>query len=535
MNKILSFGQDDAGRVSARGSEIFFSQTLANAKRTDGIIFFLMVFQWLFAVVLAYFTTPLVWNGSQSSLHPHLMMAIVWGGVCSFIAGIFFYNFRGSLITRHVMAILQMVMGAILIDVTGGRIETHFHVFGSLAILAFYKDISVLLTATLVTAAYHFGGAVWFPVEIYGARSVSLLRALEHAGWVVFEDIFLVMNIVQNLGDIRLNALHQAELEETGDLTRTLQELASAKQNLIVQAQEVVKVVDYVLLAGSSINEFLSQVAANTQQTLTAVTETTTIAEQVCQTVEISSRKARQVAEDAQAVRTVSAQGQMASSQTVEGMGNIRLQMATIGQNMSNLTEKTQQIGEIISAVDDLAQQSNLLSVNAAIEAAKAGEYGRGFFVVAQEVKSLSLESKAATGKVRKILEDVVSATVSAAMSADFGLKAVVSGEEVVEQSREAIVALTRSIDDASTASFQIEASSQQQLAGMQQVVNAMLSVQDASNHSVRSVAELSHAIAEMNTLAVRLKALVEQSANAEAVEVSVPTIATEQSASSMR
>ncbi len=130
-------------------------------------------------------------------------------------------------------------------------------------------------------------------------------------------------------------------------------------------------------------------------------------------------------------------------------------------------------------------------------------------------MKGLSLESKAATGKVRKILQDVVSATVSAAMSADLGIKAVVSGEEVVEQSREAIVALTRSIDDASKASFQIEASSQQQLAGMQQVVNAMLSVQDSSNHSVRSVTELSDAVADLNTLAVRLKELVEQSANA--------------------
>ena len=100
--------------------------------------------------------------------------------------------------------------------------------------------------------------------------------------------------------------------------------------------------------------------------------------------------------------------------------------------------------------MDNLAQQSSLLSVNAAIgAAAKAGEYGRGFSVVAQEVKGLSLESKAATGKVRKILQDVVSATVSAAMSADLGLKAVVSGEEVVQQSREAIVVLTRSIGDA--------------------------------------------------------------------------------------
>ena len=79
MNEILSSGQDDAGRVSARGSEIFFSQTLANAKRTDGIMSFLMVFQWLFAVVLAYFMTPLVWSGPQTSLHPHLMMTIVSG------------------------------------------------------------------------------------------------------------------------------------------------------------------------------------------------------------------------------------------------------------------------------------------------------------------------------------------------------------------------------------------------------------------------------------------------------------------------
>src|SRR5207302_3533886 len=104
----------------------------------------------------------------------------------------------GNIWTRHTIGIGQMLMGALLIHLTGGRIETHFHVFGSLAFLAFYRDWRVLLSATTVVAADHFFRGVYAPQSVYGTPSAEWWRWLEHAGWVVFEDIFLTVSILQN-------------------------------------------------------------------------------------------------------------------------------------------------------------------------------------------------------------------------------------------------------------------------------------------------------------------------------------------------
>ncbi|MGC4006786.1 MAG: hypothetical protein QM811_28130 [Pirellulales bacterium] len=85
-----------------------------------------------------------------------------------------------------------MLWSALLIHLTGGRIETHFHVFGSLAFLAFYRDWKVIVTATVVVAADHFLRGVWWPQSVFGVLVESPYRWMEHAGWVVFEDVVLI-------------------------------------------------------------------------------------------------------------------------------------------------------------------------------------------------------------------------------------------------------------------------------------------------------------------------------------------------------
>ena len=87
-----------------------------------------------------------------------------------------------------------MLMGALLIHLTGGRIETHFHVFGSLAFLAFYRDWRVLVPATIVVALDHLLRGIFWPQSVYGVLVASQWRWLEHAAWVIFEDIFLVVS-----------------------------------------------------------------------------------------------------------------------------------------------------------------------------------------------------------------------------------------------------------------------------------------------------------------------------------------------------
>jgi signal transduction histidine kinase/ActR/RegA family two-component response regulator len=113
-----------------------------------------------------------------------------------------------------------MLMSALLIGLTGGRIETHFHVFGSLVILSFYHDWRVLIPATLVVALDHFLRGVYWPYTVYGVLSASPWRSMEHAGWVGFENIFLVISCLRNIRKMRAIANRTAKLEASEETAR---------------------------------------------------------------------------------------------------------------------------------------------------------------------------------------------------------------------------------------------------------------------------------------------------------------------------
>ena len=119
--------------------------------RTDKLIALLMALQWPGAIIAAFLVSAKTWNGAQSSIHPHVLIAIYLGGLITVLPVVLAFLYPGKRFTRHAIAACQMLMSGLLIHVSGGRIETHFHVFGSLAFLAFYLDWQVLLTATLVT------------------------------------------------------------------------------------------------------------------------------------------------------------------------------------------------------------------------------------------------------------------------------------------------------------------------------------------------------------------------------------------------
>ncbi|MGC3990729.1 MAG: methyl-accepting chemotaxis protein [Chthoniobacteraceae bacterium] len=167
-------------------------------------------------------------------------------------------------------------------------------------------------------------------------------------------------------------------------------------------------------MLGSSASQIVAsttQLAASATEAATAVSETTTTVEEVRQTAQMASQKARTVSENAQRAAQTAAQGRKSVEEAIGGMSRIRQQMEAIASSMARLGEQSQTIGQIIATVEDLAAQSNLLAVNAAIEATKAGEHGKGFGVVAQEVRSLAEQSKEATREVRLILNEIQKAT----------------------------------------------------------------------------------------------------------------------------
>ncbi|UUZ64707.1 methyl-accepting chemotaxis protein [Polaromonas sp. P1-6] len=263
--------------------------------------------------------------------------------------------------------------------------------------------------------------------------------------------------------------------------------------------------------AASEIVASTSQLAASASQSAAAVSETTTTVEEVRQTAQVASQKAKLVSDSAQKAAQSSQSGRKSTEDVAAGMNRIRLQMEAIAASMVRLSEQSQAIGRIMASVEDLAAQSNLLAVNAAIEAAKAGEHGKGFGVVAQEVKSLAEQSRQATNQVRAILGDIQKATTAAVLATEQGSKAVEAGSRQSEVAGESIQALAGSVSEAAQAATQIAASSQQQLVGVDQVAGAMESIKQASTQNVASARQLEVAARNLDELGQRIKQMVER------------------------
>lgn len=252
-----------------------------------------------------------------------------------------------------------------------------------------------------------------------------------------------------------------------------------------------------------------TQQAAGTAEEAAAVQQTSTTIEELKQTVQVAVNKAEAVAEASQKTDQVSESGRRAVAETIQHMQNVRRQMEGLAGRILALSEQSQAIGGITATVKDLAEQSNLLAVNAAIEAAKAGEAGRGFAVVAAEVKSLADQSKQATAQVHGILADIQRATQAAVMAMEQGVKTVEAGETVAVQSGEALQLLTASISTSTQMARQILASAQQQVVGVDQISMAMHNIQQSSVQNMASTRQVERAAQNLNDLAGMLSALL--------------------------
>src|SRR6266550_1587783 len=198
---------------ASRTAELFQQHQQDICQRTDHMFAVLMTLQWVGGIVAAALIPPRAWVGTTSQIHVHIWAAIFLGGAISSLPILLAVTRPGHVTTRYVIAVGQMLMGALLIHLTGGRIETHFHVFGSLAFLSFYRDWRVLIPATFVVAADHFLRGMFWPQSVYGVLSASDWRWLEHAGWVLFEDTFLFIAIKRSISEMLDIAQRTADSE----------------------------------------------------------------------------------------------------------------------------------------------------------------------------------------------------------------------------------------------------------------------------------------------------------------------------------
>ena len=218
MTHLEAAGSQIGASVQQRADELFAEECDQVHVRRDRMFFWLLLAQWAFAIGLAVVVSPLSWAGRVSSVHIHLYAAVLLGGAIN-LAPLLLIRFRpGQTLTRHAVAVAQILWSALLIHLTGGRIETHFHIFGSLAFLAFYRDWRVLVTGTLVVALDHLMRGLYWPESVYGIVNPEWWRFLEHAFWVAFEDVVLMMSIFDALQEMRQLATRQAQMERVNEI-----------------------------------------------------------------------------------------------------------------------------------------------------------------------------------------------------------------------------------------------------------------------------------------------------------------------------
>jgi signal transduction histidine kinase/ActR/RegA family two-component response regulator len=243
--------------IAVRRTELFQEQQQNIIEHTDWIFVRLLTLEWLAGILIAFCISPQTWSGAVSSIHPHVWAALLLGGAITIGPVLLALTQPGKVLTRHAIGVGQMLMSALLIHLTGGRIETHFHVFGSLAILAFYRDWKVLMSATAVVYIDHLLRGIFWPQSVYGVLAAPVWRSLEHAGWVIFEVAFLLISVRKSLSEMSNVAERQARLEalnaniervvaeRTAELTRENSERRQAEERLqqsqaqLVQSQKM--------------------------------------------------------------------------------------------------------------------------------------------------------------------------------------------------------------------------------------------------------------------------------------------------------
>ncbi|GAB1441482.1 hypothetical protein MASR2M39_03160 [Ignavibacteriales bacterium] len=289
-------------------------------------------------------------------------------------------------------------------------------------------------------------------------------------------------------GDLTVLVTHTNRKDEIGVLARSFADMISSLKEITSELGEAVVTLNTY---SNKIFSNTTELASSSTETVAAITETTATVEEVRQTSYLSNKKAKEVAERAQASFDISATGQESTKQTIGVITKFGTHMHSISDNILKLNERSRLIGEIIAAVNDIAEQSNLLAVNASIEAARAGEQGKGFAVVAQEIRNLSEQSKQSTSQVRLILQDIQNFVNSAVLSTEQASKALEDGIATSNQTGIVITELVKSIELSYDASLQITSSNQQQQIGMDQIASAMENIRTASSHNANSTREV--------------------------------------------
>ncbi|NMO18552.1 HAMP domain-containing protein [Pyxidicoccus fallax] len=294
--------------------------------------------------------------------------------------------------------------------------------------------------------------------------------------------------------------------DEIGDVARSFAAMADALTHLL---QDLRGAAAEMEREAAGVLATSTQQSAMAHQQASAINETSTTVAEIAQTSKQATAYADSVISQTQKSEALSTEGQKVVAESVSGMEKLGEQVKAIALAITDLNERTLQIGDIISTVKDVAEQSNLLALNASIEAAKAGEHGRGFAVVATEMRTLAEQSRIAADQVRGLLGEVQKGTRAAVSATEEGSRRAQAAMELARGAGNAILGLSEVIRDSSGAARQIAGNTRQQTIGVEQIAAAMGELTSAMGDSVEQTRRIEQVAGNLTNLSKRFSDLV--------------------------
>lgn len=333
------------------------------------------------------------------------------------------------------------------------------------------------------------------------------------------DEVGALANAFEHMVQSLRRVAEAADRISRGDLAVSIQPqsdqdvLGQALTRMVATLQEQIRLlqeeIEQLGTTNRNVTLALNRVMTDAHRAVQAVQQAARTVEEVKETAESASRRASEVAAAGEQAVAISEIGEKAVHDAITGIENVREQMKVIAKKIAHLSEQTRAIAQVTATVNDLADQSDLLSVNAGIEAVRAGVHGKGFAVVAQEVKNLSDRSKRATAQITSILSDIQKAAQDVILASEQATKAAEVGIQQTLDSGEAIRTLAQSLAEATTAVASITQTSQRQLVDVEQVATAMRLIDEASRANLDSVQQIEQSIQNLMEVSKSLEQLV--------------------------